>query len=179
MANLKKDERTLLSKEAVQAELLRANKIMALGTIPMLLMLIGMAVFLTALSFATSDANRIFGFSVSVFVWGAVLAFLCAVTIRPLTLRRQLAQGLLALEEDEVNCAVEETKQVGRGRSRQVFVLYLHKYGRVEVNHSLWSMLVEGDSVYVAVLHTKKPSVMEVYSTLTHKLISPQENTAQ
>jgi hypothetical protein len=35
-------------------------------------------------------------------------------------------------------------------------------------------MLVEGDHVYVAVLHTKKPRVMEVYSTLTHKLTLPQ-----
>jgi hypothetical protein len=107
-------------------------------------------------------------------VWCAVLAFLYAVTLRPLTLRRQIAKGLLALEEDEVNGAVEETKRTARGNYRQVFVLYLHKYGRVEISQSLWSMLVEGDRVYVAVLHTKKPRVLEVYSTLTHKLALSQ-----
>ncbi len=174
MANLKRDERTLLSKESVEAKLLRDHKIAALGTIPTLLVMIGMAVFLTALSFATDDAYRFGGFSVTLLVWCGVLAFLCTVTIRPLTLRRQLAQGLLALEEDEINCAVEETKRTSRGHHRQVFVLYLHKYGRVEINHSLWSMLVDGDTVYVAVLHTKKPRVLDVYSTLTHKLALPQ-----
>ena len=174
MANLKKDERTLLSKEAVQAELLRAHRAMALGTIPLLLLLIGMAAFITAMSVITDDNYRFGGFAVSLLVWGIVLAFLYNVTLRPLTLCRQLAQGLLALEEDEVNTAVEETKRTSRGHHRQVFVLYLHKYGRVEINHSLWSMLVDGETVYVAVLHAKKPQVMGVYSTLTHRLNLPQ-----
>lgn len=174
MANLKKDERILLSGDAVQAELLRSCKAMALGTIPLLLLLIGMAALITALSVITDDEYRLVGFAVILLVWGMVLAFLYAVTIRPLTLHRQLAQGLLALEEDEVNAAVEETKRTSRGHHRQVFALYLHKYGRVEVSHSLWSMLVEGDTVYVAVLRTKKPQVTGVYSTLTHRLNLPQ-----
>lgn len=174
MANPKKDERTLLSKEAVQAELLRAHRAMALGTVPLLLLLIGMAALITAVSVITDDDYRFGGFAVSLLVWGMVLAFLYGVTIRPLTLSRQLAQGLLALEEDEVNAAVEETKRTSRGHHRQVFLLYLHKYGRVEVNRALWSMLVEGETVYVAVLHTKKPQVMGVYSTLTHQLNLPQ-----
>ena len=174
MANLKKDERTLLSKEAVQAELLRSHKFASLGTIPLLLLLIGMASSSTAVSVITDDEYRFGGFAVSLLVWGMVLVFLYAVTLRPLTLCRQLAQGLLALEEDEVNAAAEETKRTSRGHHRQVFVLYLHKYGRVEINRSLWSMLVEGETVYVAVLHTKKPQVMGVYSTLTHRLNLPQ-----
>jgi hypothetical protein len=174
MANLKRDERTLLSKESVEAKLLRDHKIAALGTIPMLLMLIGMAILLTAISSITGGSDRYWGYLAVLLVWCAVLAFLYAVTLRPLTLRRQIAKGLLALEEDEVNGAVEETKRTARGNYRQVFVLYLHKYGRVEISQSLWSMLVDGDRVYVAVLHTKKPRVMEVYSTLTHKLTLPQ-----
>lgn len=175
MANLKRDERILLSEESVQAELLRSCKTIALGTIPMLLLLIGMAVLITALSFASDDTYRFFPFAVTLLIWGIVLAFLYAITIRPLTLRRQLAQGLLSLEEDQVNAAVEETKRTSRGHHRQVFVLYLHKYGRVEVGHALWEMLVEGDTVYVAVLRTKKPQVMRVYSILTHRLNLPRE----
>ena len=175
MANLEKEERILLSQESVQAELLRSCKAAALGTLPLLLLLIGMAIFVTAMSVITDDGYRFVGFAVSLLIWGMVLAFLYNVTLRPLTIRRQLAQGLLSLEEDQVNAAVEETKRTSRGHHRQVFVLYLHKYGRVEVGHALWEMLVEGDTVYVAVLRTKKPQVMRVYSILTHRLNLPRE----
>ena len=177
MANLKKDERQPLSTAIVEAQLLKKHKAFSIATIPLTVLVLLISITLTylALSQWRNDAlpQSILHVAYSLIIWLATFEVLYRVTFRPLMLRRSFARGLVSIEEDEVSYTTEEIKRGGK-HTRRVFAVYLRTYGRFEVNKSLWDMLAEGDTVYAAVLHRKKPLVLEVYSTLTHKLISLQ-----
>ena len=168
---MKKDERKPLSLSQLRKQCLADARHLSLFALLPLLVLIPLAYGITYGNFVyCRPVHLLFWLFMVIAViplWLGVIYFLYHALVRPLLHRRKLAMDLLRIETDEVNYLTEEPGP--RGRS-MVCVVYLVKYGRCEIARSLWDMLGTGDSVYAAVIHGKKPEIVGVYSTLTHKI---------
>ena len=98
--------------------------------------------------------------------WGTVKSFrLC---------RRAHEEGIVEIVTDRVVDLTEEMELRRGGRYAyydNACILYLESYGRHVIDTTLWSILHEGDEVYVALVNYGTPRVYRIYSLKTHRLI--------
>ena len=173
----KVDEREAISIDILKVKLLKDARQGARLSLVLLLFMLPLNILVTViLRFALKESPGFLSFLfcavICVTSWGLLLVFLCNTTLNPLFLRRDFERGLLQLDEDEILYTDVEIRRGSRTRNhRQVFVIFLQKYGRYEIQQSLWDRLAEGDLLYVAYLQKKKKRILGVYSVLTHKRI--------
>lgn len=105
-------------------------------------------------------------------VWGVVI-YLWTCTVKALRLYRKSCQeGIVEIITDRVADLTEEQELHRGGRYAyydNACILYLESYGRHVIDSTLWSILHEGDEVYVALVNYGTPRVYRIYSVKTHR----------
>ena len=160
---MKTDERPPISRDGLLTKFLEEQRLGCFSFIPPAL--IGaISLFVTIFfisEWSQSSAEfRVCAVITLVILWGIALISQCALAIPTLRIRSHLKKGHFSLAEDKVVGMAEETVRGGR---TTIKVFYFQKYGRAPVNSSLWVLVSEGDTLYVAVLHGKKDTILGVY----------------
>ena len=174
---MREDERHPLSKADLQRKLREETKFAARYSLIPLFFVTLLAVLFTVIVFNFTPAPPFFwGFLVLCVlpVWFAV-AYLGWGTVKSFRLcRRAHEEGIVEIVTDRVVDLTEEMELRRGGRYAyydNACILYLESYGRHVIDTTLWSILHEGDEVYVALVNYGTPRVYRIYSLKTHRLV--------
>ena len=173
---MREDERQPLSKTDLQRKLKEEAIFSArLSLIPLSFVTLLAVVFTIIVSGLASAPPFFWGFLVLgvLPVWFAV-AYLGRGTLKSFRLyRRACEEGIVEIITDKVVDLTEEQELHNNGRCAyydNACILYLESYGRHVIDSTLWSILHEGDEVYVALVNYGTPRVYRIYSVKTHRL---------
>ena len=174
---MREDERQPLSKADLQRKLREEAKFAARYSLLPLIFVTLLAVVFSVIVVNLIPAPPFFwGFLVLgvLPVWLAV-AYLGWGTVKSFRLcRRAHEEGIVEIVTDRVVDLTEEMELRRGGRYAyydNACILYLESYGRHVIDTTLWSILHEGDEVYVALVNYGTPRVYRIYSLKTHRLI--------
>ena len=174
---MREDERQPLSKADLQRKLREEAKFAArYSLIPLIFVTLLAVVFTVIVSGLASAPPFFWGFLVLCVlpVWFAV-AYLGWGTVKFFRLcRRSHEEGIVEIVTDRVVDLTEEMELHRSGRYAyydNACILYLESYGRHVIDTTLWSILHEGDEVYVALVNYGTPRVYRIYSLKTHRWI--------
>ena len=159
MNNAKKDERTAISRDSLLETYLKQEKLAFFHFVPSILL--GFAALILTMILVTCLEGFVLATVIGLcLVWVGWLILSGVLLYPALRTRFLLKQGRFTLEEDEYRYTREE--YVSGCRTPRRF-LYFQKYGRAGGTSSLYTLLREGDRVYVAVLHGRKPRILGVF----------------
>ena len=174
---MREDERRPLSKAVLQKQMRDEARYSAMfSVIPVLFVTLLALLFTVMVSKLYAAPPFFWGFLVIGVIpcWVAV-AILVYRAVKSVRLYRQASQeDLLEIVTDKVVNLTEEMELHRGGRYAyydNACIVYLEAYGRHVIGSTLWSILHEGDEVYVAVMNREKPGVYGIYSTKTHRLV--------
>jgi hypothetical protein len=171
------DERTPLSRAKLQAQILRDEKYAVISAIVPILFVTLLAVgFTAAVIHFCAFSPLLLGIllligAVPFWVGDAVLLYRAGKALK--RYRRDLGRDFLTIETDTVEELAEESELHRTGNAAyqdKAYVVYLAGRGRCVIGSTLWSILKEGDEVYVAVISCPTPRVWRVYSAKTHRI---------
>ena len=174
---MREDERQPLSKADLQRKLREEARFAARYSLLPLIFVTLLAVVFSVIVVNLIPAPPFFwGFLVLgvLPVWLAV-AYLGWGTVKSFRLcRRAHEEGIVEIVTDRVVDLTEEMELRRGGRYAyydNACILYLESYGRHVIDTTLWSILHEGDEVYVALVNYGTPRVYRIYSLKTHRLV--------
>lgn len=174
---MREDERQPLSKADLQRKLREEARFAARYSLLPLFFVTLLAVVFSVIVVNLIPAPPFFwGFLVLgvLPVWLAV-AYLGWGTVKSFRLcRRAHEEGIVEIVTDRVVDLTEEMELRRGGRYAyydNACILYLESYGRHVIDTTLWSILHEGDEVYVALVNYGTPRVYRIYSLKTHRLV--------
>ena len=159
MSSIKKDDRVTISRDILLEKYLREPRLAFFHFLPAILLCFA-ALILTGIFAACLDHSMSLLIVALCMVWGGWLIISGVLVYPVLRTRSDLKQGHFTLEEDEYLYTREEYVS---GCKTPVKFLYFRKHGRAMGSSSLYTLLTEGDIVYVAVLHGKKPTILGVF----------------
>lgn len=164
---MKQDQRTPISRDGLLAKYLRSERLGYFSFVPLLTLgLISLIVTAVTMS-RWAGGSTVYRVCIAILLatlWSATLVPTGFMIIPTLVKRHYLKKGCFSLEEDEVVGMAEESDG-----KHTVKVLYFQKYGRAAAGSTLWGMVSEGDTLYVAVLHGKKDEILGVYHPLMYR----------
>lgn len=171
------DERTLLSRAKLQAQILKDEKYAVISAVVPITFVTLLAVGFTAavIHFCAFSPLLLWSFlligAVPFWVGDTVLLYRAGKAFK--RYRRDLGRDFVTIETDTVSELTEESELHTNGRAAypdKAYVVYLAGRGRCVIDSTLWSILREGDEVYVAVIICPAPRVWRVYSAKTHRI---------
>ena len=174
---MRPNERTPLSAVKLKKQILEESKYKAINSLVPLAFVTLLAIIFTAIicKFCAVALPLFLGLlaigALPFWIGASVLAYRTWKAVR--SYRSLLRRDFLRIETDTVHELTEESElhHVGRAAYQdKACVVYLEKNGRVVIGTSLWSILQEGDRVYVVLIHRQKSEVYRVYSSKTHRI---------
>lgn len=171
-------ERTPLSREKLQQQILKGEKYAFISSIIPVLFVTLLAVGFTAgiVTFCAFSPLLLWGFlliaALPFWIGDAILIYRAWKAVK--RYRKDLGRDFVGIETDTVRELTEESElhQSGRMAYRdKAYVVYLEKHGRCVIGSTLWNILQVGDEVYVAVTMRDGTGVYGVYSARTHRIV--------